>query len=378
MAFIGFFTMGLALPVLPLHVHETLGMSATIVGVVAGSQFAAALLSRLWSGLLADAKGPKLSMQVGLVAVMLGGALYHVSVLPLPTPLASLALLILARLMIGCAESFIVTGALAWGVALIGAQNAGRVIAWAGIAIYGAYAAAAPVGVWIYGHWGFAGIATATILVPLLGHAGLAPLTGAAPSGAHRAPFYTVLGAVLLPGLGLALICTGLGSLTAFVALLFTNHGWQGISIVFTVFGISFVVPRVFFSGLPDRIGGAKVALVCVLIETVGQFMIWPATSPPVVYIGSALTGFGYSLAFVGFGVEAVRRAPPQSRGMAMGAYVAFLDISLGVMGPVLGAIGSRFGISAVYLAATGLIFAAFPITVVLLRPAGRSAPARG
>ena len=61
---------------------------------------------------------------------------------------------------------------------------------------------------------------------------------------------------------------------------------------------------------------------------------------------GAALTGFGYSLVFPGFGVEAVRLAPPESRGVAMGAYTACLDIALGVSGPVLGLIASGAGLA--------------------------------
>jgi hypothetical protein len=37
---------GLALPVLPLHVHKDLGLGTFVVGLVAGAQFAASLLSR--------------------------------------------------------------------------------------------------------------------------------------------------------------------------------------------------------------------------------------------------------------------------------------------------------------------------------------------
>src|SRR5947199_10621182 len=48
---------GMALPVLPLHVHHRLGMSPFVVGLVAGSQFAAALLSRLWAGRITDTHG---------------------------------------------------------------------------------------------------------------------------------------------------------------------------------------------------------------------------------------------------------------------------------------------------------------------------------
>jgi len=220
-AFIGFLTMGLALPILPLHVHDTLGMSPTIVGIVAGSQFAAALLSRVWSGMLTDTKGAKLAMQVGLLAASLGGVIYHASLFLLHLPAASVVVLIGGRLLIGCAESFIVTGALTWGVALIGPQNAGKVIAWVGIAIYGAYAAAAPVGVWLYSFDRFGGIATVTMLLPLLGLACVAPLAAVKPPSARRVPFYKVIGTVILPGVGLALIGAGMGSITAFIALLF-------------------------------------------------------------------------------------------------------------------------------------------------------------
>src|SRR6266702_8572354 len=50
MVFIAFLVIGLAMPVLPLHVHQGLGLGTFIVGLVAGSQFAAALLSRVWAG----------------------------------------------------------------------------------------------------------------------------------------------------------------------------------------------------------------------------------------------------------------------------------------------------------------------------------------
>jgi hypothetical protein len=39
--FVAFLVSGLALPVLPLHVHNGLGLSTFVVGLVAGSQFVA-------------------------------------------------------------------------------------------------------------------------------------------------------------------------------------------------------------------------------------------------------------------------------------------------------------------------------------------------
>jgi hypothetical protein len=66
---------------------------------------------------------------------------------------------------------------------------------------------------------------------------------------------------------------------------------------------------------------------------------------------GAALTGFGFSLVYPGFGVEAVHRVPAQSRGLAMGAYTAFLDLAQGLASPTLGLIAIGASLSALFLA---------------------------
>jgi MFS family permease len=77
--FVGFLTIGLALPVLPLHLHYTLDMSPVIVGAVIGAQFAAALLSRAWAGGLADTRGSKRAMVMGLLIASTAGVAYLLS-----------------------------------------------------------------------------------------------------------------------------------------------------------------------------------------------------------------------------------------------------------------------------------------------------------
>jgi hypothetical protein len=42
--FIAYLVIGIALPVIPLHVHQDLGLGTFVVGLVAGAQFAASLL----------------------------------------------------------------------------------------------------------------------------------------------------------------------------------------------------------------------------------------------------------------------------------------------------------------------------------------------
>src|SRR3954453_12033266 len=77
--FLGFLIIGMALPVLPLHVHQGLGMSTFVVGLVAGSQFIASLITRVWSGRYADSRGAKRAVLAGLVAAVAGGLLYLLS-----------------------------------------------------------------------------------------------------------------------------------------------------------------------------------------------------------------------------------------------------------------------------------------------------------
>src|SRR5207253_3190799 len=71
--FIAFIVIGLAMPVLPLHVHQGLGLGTFVVGLVAGSQFAAAIVSRVWAGRHSDARGPKLAVVTGLVVAAAAG-----------------------------------------------------------------------------------------------------------------------------------------------------------------------------------------------------------------------------------------------------------------------------------------------------------------
>lgn len=371
--FISFLTLGIQMPVLPLHLQDTLGRGTLVIGLVIGSQFVVALLSRPWAGNLADLRGAKRALILGCLFAAGSGAVYLASLAWVAMPALSVWILMLGRILLALGESLIVTGALGWSLGLVGPQNAGKVMVWVGIAIYGAYALGAPLGVPVYARSGFAGVAVAVMAIPVLVLLAVSGVRGVAPSAIRRTPFYTVLGAVLWPGVGLALSSVGFGLITAFIALLFAAQQWGDASLAFTAFGLSFIGARLFFGHLPDILGGGKVALASVAVEAVGQVFIWGADTASLAYLGAALTGFGYSLAFPAFGVEAVRRAPPQTRSLAMGAYVAFMDIALGLTSPLAGAWAAWQGVASVYLAGALVVALAMIVAWRLL-----SGPSRG
>jgi MFS family permease len=363
---VAFLVIGLALPVLPLHVHQDLGLSTFVVGLVTGSQFAASLISRVWSGHYADSKGAKRAVVVGLLTAVAGGLLYLLSIGFVGTPWPSAAILLCGRALLGAAESFVITGAVSWGLALAGPANTGRVIAWVGMAMFAALAFGAPVGTTLYALGGFAAVAVATIVFPLITVLLVAPLTSVAVPRAQTG-LMKVLGAVWLPGFGSALSTVGFGAMIAFSSLLSAERGWNPLWLSFSAFAIALVAARLFFGHTPDKLGGAKVALVCVFVEAAGLALIWFASTSAMAAAGAALTGFGYSLVYPGLGVEAVRRAPPQSRGVAMGAYTVFLDVALGLGSPALGALAGWKGLGSVFLASAILVLGAAVVAVGLL-----------
>lgn len=365
--FVAFLVIGVAMPVLPLHVHDGLGFGTFMVGLVAGSQFAASLISRPWAGHYSDSRGAKRAVVVGLLAASTSGLLYLLSLHFGSAPLIAVSILLVGRALLGGAESFIITAAVSSGLAIVDPRSTGKVIAWVGSAMFAAFAIGAPTGSALYAGYGFAAIALATALAPLGTLLLVALLPGVAPVPRTRLSFAKVLGAVWIPGFGSALGSVGFGAVTTFVALLFANRGWSDGWLAYTAYAVAFILARIFFSHAADTIGGARVALICAVIEAAGQALIWLATRPELALLGAALTGFGFSLVYPGFGVEAVRRVPPQSRGLAMGAYTAFLDAAQGLASPALGLIARGAGLSAVFLASAITVLSAIVVASWLL-----------
>ena len=364
--FVVFLVTGIALPALPLHVHQGLGLGAFAVGLVGGSQFAASLVSRVWSGAYSDARGAKRAVIAGLVMAAGAGLLYLTSLRFVGAPRVSAAILVAGRGLLGGGESFVIVGAQSWGLALAGPKHAGKVMAWLGMAMYAAFAAGAPLGSGLFASYGFPAIALATTLVPVATLAAIAPLAPVAPRPHARLDLARVTRAVAAPGMALAFASVGFGGMTAFSVLFFVERDWRPAWLSFTVFALAFVVAQLWLGHLADRIGGAKVALVFALIEAVGLALLGLAPWGWLGFVGAAVTGFGYSLVFPGLGVEAVRRAPPKSQGLAVGVYTAFLDLALGILVPGLGLIASFAGLKSVFIIGAALSACAAPIAARL------------
>lgn len=362
--FFTYLSIGLPLAVIPLYVRHELGLSNFMVGVVVGIQFLATVATRGFIGRMADERGGKRCKIQGMAVCSAAGAAYILAVLlPVSLPVR-LGVLLLGRILLGLGESQLMSGNFTWATGLLGPSRSGQVMSWNGMAIYGSLAVGAPVGLVLYRQYGFLSLGVATLLLPLVSFLLDWRVPKTAPLGGERLPLWRIFRLIWLPGLALALQGAGFALIGTFVSLYFEEQQWGNAGFVLTCFGLSYVLVRVFCGRWPDRMGGIRITLVSLLVETAGLLLLWGAVSPMMALGGATLAGMGCSLVFPAMGVEIVRRIPPQARGTALGGFAAFQDVSFALAGPATGVVATLFGYAPVF--GVGAACAALGVVVVL------------
>jgi predicted MFS family arabinose efflux permease len=366
--FLAYLVVGIPLAVLPGYVHLDLGYSSFVAGLCISVQYLSTLVTRPRAGHMVDTIGPKKTVMRGMLACLISGAFLILAAWSVQLPWLSLILLLCSRFCLGVGESLCGTGAIIWGIGRIGAQHTARMISWNGIANYGALAIGAPLGVALTHWFDFSMIGFCALGLGLLGFL-LARRRSSVPVvRGERLAFKHVFRRVLPYGLGLALGTIGFGAIATFITLYYASHQWSNAAFSLTLFGGSFIGSRLLFANAINRFGGFRVAIVSFLVEALGLSILWLAGSAEVAMLGAALSGFGFALIFPSLGVEAVGLVPAPNRGAALGAYSVFLDLALGITGPLAGLIVGQFGYDQVFLFAAIGALCAVALTIAIHR----------
>jgi len=363
--FLGYFTIGLALAILPVFVARDLGYSTMVAGIVISTQYVTTFLCRGYAGGIVDKKGPKPAVVQGMTGFTISGVLLLAVHLLSGHPVLCLAVLACTRLVTGFGEGLVGASPINWAILATGEEHTARAISFNGIASYGALAIGAPCGVIIQRHFGLGAVGLLIAAIGLLGliYAKSKPaLKGR--SGGERHPFIKVLRQVAPYGICMGLGGLGFGGISTFITLYYAYLHWEGAVLGLSVFSVLFIVGRLVFGGSINRYGGLRTAIACLSVETLGLLVLWQANTPHMALAGAGLAGLGFSLVFPAFGVEAVRLLPASNKGSALGAYSLFIDLSLGVTGPLIGAVAGHFGMRHIYAFAMLMVLSGLALAI--------------
>lgn len=365
--FIGYFTIGLALGVLPVFIHQKLGCIVMVTGIVISLQYIATFFFRGFAGTIVDRQGPKPTVKLGMTGFIISGFLLLVAYLLRGQIGLSLSILIASRLMAGFGEGLTGASPINWAILAVGDKYTSKAISFNGIASYGSLSLGAPIGIMLENHFGIGSIGIMTIASGAVGFMfaqNKAPMKGT--SNIPAEPFFTVLKTVAPFGICLTLAGLGFGTISTFITLYYAYLRWNNAVLCVSAFSLLFILGRIFFANLIDVYGGLKATTACLLVESFGLLVLWLANAPQIAIIGAAITGLGFSLVFPALGTEAVKLVPESNRGAALGGYGLFADLALGLTGPLIGGVASHFGILYIFPFSMALVFTGCVLTILI------------
>ncbi len=300
-------------------------------------------------------------VSLGIVCCLLSGAFTLLAVALQATPMLAIAALLAGRVFLGVGESFTATGATLWGIKTVGAIHTSRVISWNGVATYVAMAVGAPLGVTLNHYFGISGFATVVVLVAAIGL--LFARTRRGRQGDRRRQSALSLGGAknlaLRPRAGLW--HRRFRRYRHLYHPLLRRAQLAGRRVYpFAVQRRLYLrSPRCWEIPLP-ALAESRSPPACFIIESLGLLLIWLAPSAWMAGVGAFLTGSGFSLVFPALGVEAVKQVEEQNQGTALGTYSAFLDLALGLTGPLAGWVAGFYDLATLYLLAAIVVALAF------------------
>lgn len=358
-------TFGAFMPVVSVFVGRELGFGDIVTGTAVSLHFLATLLTRTYAGREADRLGASVTLRRGLLSCAVACAVLAIVPVLKHAPALQLTGVLLSRLCSGLGESQLITGALAWGIGLVGPNRAGRVMAWNGMALYGAIAIGAPAGIALMRAGGVALPAIVGLGLPFVAWLAVRQIAAVPAVGTRGGRMRSVVARVWRPGSGLALQGVGFAAIGSFVPLYFSARQWANSGLALTAFGFAFVASRFWGGTLPDRFGGYRVALASLGVEAAGQLLMAWAPDARIAIAGAGLTGFGCSLVFPSLGSMTIRLLPEHQRALTIGTFTAFQDVAYFVTGPLVGCVAAWLGYAAVF--GTGALAACAGAAVVAL-----------
>ncbi|HEX6262924.1 MAG TPA: MFS transporter [Actinomycetota bacterium] len=358
---------GALIPTVPRYVEGPLGGGESAVGIVVGAFAVTALLFRPWAGRLADRRGRRFVMLVGMVVFAASVAGYVVA--------ESIPLMVVMRLMTGAGAAFFFVGAATAVTDLAPEARRGEAISFFSLSLYAGVGAGPVLGEVAVSSSGFDLAWWLIVGASVLAFVLAVPVPDTRPPERSEGRMRIVHPAAVVPGLVILASIWGMAGFFAFTPLYVERLGLEDSRFVFLLFSGVVLLIRGFGAKLPDRLGPGRAARAALTASALALLVIGTFESTPGLLIGTAILGVGVGLAFPALMSMTIANTKPAERGAAVGTFSAFVDLAFGVGPLTLGYVAEALGLRSVYFTAAGV--ALLGLVMLAVRRRRRLGPRR-
>ena len=367
-----FFWSGLAslLPTLPLYI-EHIGASKQEIGVVMGSFAIGVLLVRPSMGALADNRGCKIVLLIGMFVAAIAPLGYLV--------VKSLIPLMLIRAFHGISIAAFATAYTALVADLAPEHRRGEVVGYMSLVNPLGVGIGPAMGGFLQATAGYTPLFLSSAALGCLGLLSIIPVVNPPiaiqPINSKNDNFWQILTSprVRIPAIVLLLSGLTLGSLHTYISLFIKSTGVDlNPGLFFSVAAISSFSCRLFTGKASDQYGRGLFVTISLIAYTLSIICIWQANSSLMFLLGALMEGAASGTLIPMISVLMTDRALPHERGRIFGVSLMGFDIGLAIAGAVFGTFAERCGYRSMFGLTTGLTVLAI---VIFLTQSSRNIP---
>ncbi|MBF2034022.1 MAG: MFS transporter [Leptolyngbyaceae cyanobacterium T60_A2020_046] len=381
------FWAGLAglLPTLPLFI-ETLGATGQQIGFVMASFAIGLLVMRPWLSRLADERGRKLVLVIGIAAIAIAPFLYlFASTLPPLTWQISLdsdramtvngllVLMMLFRAVHGISIAAFVVAYSALIIDISPPNQRGELIGYMSLVNPVGMALGPALGGYLLAWSNFV---VAFLAMGLLGIVGLMfvsqvqetyqPTARSHPTEA-KPLFWRLLWTprVRTPALILLLVGLAFGTLSTFVPLFVREAGLAlNVGLIYTASAIASFGIRLLVGRASDRHGRGRFITISLLLYTVAMGIFWQAQTPAFFLFAGLMQGAAGGMLIPMIAALMGDRSRPDERGKVFGLAMVGFDLGIALAGPIFGSLADWLSYRNTFGLAGAMTFLGFIIFV--------------
>jgi MFS family permease len=346
------------LPGTPLYV-EHIGGTKQQIGIVMGSFAIGLLLFRPLLGKMADKKGRKIVLLIGVIVVAIAPLGYIFT--------TSIPLLMALRAFHGISIAAFTTAYAALVTDIAPPENRGEIIGYMSLVNPIGMAIGPAMGGYLQSYFGYTALFLNSAVIGFIAILCTLQLANPKPPSQEKLQsqddsFWGMLLSprVRIPAIVMLLIGLAFGTLSTFVPLYIKSSNIDlNPGLFYTAAAMSSFSIRILTGRISDRLGRGLFVTFGIACYSISMILLWLADSSSAFLIAGLVEGMGGGTMIPMIMTMMADRSHPYERGRIFALCVTGFDVGIAVAGPVFGSVGDKLGYRVMFAYAAGLTFLA-------------------